>query len=552
MKKKLFFNRALSLLRKPTRRQFITYVLSAGGVYGLQRSDRLEGKEPNLASPATTAFVDPLPIAPIAVPVTPATFRPFPTRPLPSVLTIYDISMEQGLHSFHRDLPATSIWGYNGIAPGPTIIAEAGKTNLVRFDNRLPANDPIAIGLPITAIHRHGGFQAPEDDGYPFDFFRTGTSNDYLFPNPAEDSTLWYHDHAIDITAENVYRGLAGFYLIFDERDSLAGELDPNPDALRLPGRNVDGQRKYDIPLVFQDRRFDRNGALVYDSFDHNGFIGDKFVVNGKIQPYFDVEPRKYRFRCLNGSNARQYEFVLRDGNKDKPFDWVIGTDDRLLEHPIVDVESFRIASSERVQVVIDFSKYAGKEIFLVNRLAQTEGRKPDGVVSPGTPILKFRVSPNRVSDPSRVPATLRPIPADERPDVVLKQGVSVKRTFDFDRRGGAWTINGELFDENRISATPVQDEHEIWELTAGGGWEHPVHIHLTNFFVISRDGKTPPPLERGWKDVVVVGGQRGSVKILIKFSGFTGKYAFHCHTVEHEDARMMANLEVRPKRTAL
>ncbi len=545
-------HRAFSLLRKPTRREFITCAFSAGGAYSLQRASRLEGKEPNQASPATTAFVEPLPVAPMAVPISPPTFQTFPTRPLPPYLAIYDISMVQGFHSFHRQLPQTSIWGYNGIVPGPTIIAEAGKTVLVRFNNRLPPNDPVAIGLPITAIHRHGGFQAPEDDGYPSDFFRSGTTLDYLFPNPPEDSTLWYHDHALDITAENVYRGLAGFYLVFDDRDSLAGELDPHPDALRLPGRVVDGQRRYDIPLVFQDRRFDRNGVLVYDSFDHNGFIGDKFVVNGKIQPFFDVEPRKYRFRCLNGSNARQYEFVLRDGNADKPFDWVIGTDDRLLEHPIANVESFRIASSERIQVVIDFSKYAGKEVFLVNRLAQTEGRKPDGIVSPGTPVLKFRVSSIGVTDPSRVPATLRPIPPGERPEVVLAQGVMVNRKFEFDRRGGAWTINGELFDENRISATPLQDDHEIWELTAGGGWEHPVHIHLTNFFVISRDGKQPPPLERGWKDVVVVGGQRGSVKILIKFSGFTGKYAIHCHTVEHEDARMMANIEIRPKRKLL
>ena len=544
-----FIKRAVSALGKPTRRDIMKGGLTASGVFILQSTSGLEGKVWNKPSPNTTAFAEPLPIAPIATPIWPSTFQANPGRAFISPdVTIYEIDMTEGAHSFHHQLPQSSIWGYNGITPGPTILAEAGKDVLVRFNNRLPKNDPVGIGLPITAIHRHGGTQAPRDDGYPLDFFNSGGSQDYVFLNPPEDSTLWYHDHSIDITAENVYRGLAGFYLIFDELDSLAGELDPNPDALHLPGRMVEGARKYDIPLVFQDRQFDANGFVVYDTFEHNGFIGDKFAVNGKIQPFLDVEARKYRFRFLNGSNARQYEFILRDGKADKPFDWVIGTDDRLFEHPLAQIESFRIASSERVQVVIDFSKYAGKEILLVNRLAQTEGRKPDGIVSPGTPILKFRVSPNKVIDPSRVPDTLRRIPPDERPEAVLARGVTVKRVFEFNRQGGAWTINHELFDENRISARPREDEYEIWELTSGGGWEHPVHIHLSNFFVISRDGKQPPPLERGWKDVVVVGGDRGSVKILIKFSGFTGRYVFHCHTVEHEDARMMANFEVQPK----
>ena len=169
-------------------------------------------------------------------------------------------------------------------------------------------------------------------------------------------------------------------------------------------------------------------------------------------------------------------------------------------------------------------------------------------MVFPGTQILKFRVAAGKVADPSRVPDTLRLIPAAVHPAAVLARGVFVKRQFDFGRGGGAWVINGELFDENRISAKPVTDQYEIWELNSGGGWEHPVHIHLSNFFIISRNDKPPSPIESGQKDVVVIGGDRGSVQILIKFSGFIGKYVFHCHTVEHEDARMMANFEVQPK----
>lgn len=506
-----------------------------------------KGGEP--VSPPTTPFLAPLPIAPLASPATVSGFVPSPGRAIPANAVIYQIDIKAGLHSFHPQLPLNSIWGYNGHTPGPTFVADAGTPVLVRFTNLLPQNDPVGIGLPIQSIHRHGGFQAPQDDGYPADFFAIGGSKDYLFFNPPEDSNLWYHDHSLDITSENVYRGLSGLYLIFDERDSQLGELDANPNALRLPGQMVNGARKYDIPMVFQDRQFNADGFLIYDSFNHNGFIGDKFSVNGAIQPFLDVEPRKYRFRFLNGSNARQYEFVLRDGTADRPFDFIIGTDDRLLEHPLPNVEAFRIAPAERVQAVIDFSQYAGKDIYLVNRLEQTEGRKPNGVVYPGTPILKFRVAAGRVADPSKVPATLRPIPPDERPEAVLARGVRVKRQFKFGRGGGAWVINGELFDENRIDAKPVTDEYEIWEFDSGGGWEHPVHVHLSNFFIISRDGKAPPLLERGWKDAVVVGGDRGSAQILIKFSGFTGKYVFHCHTTEHEDARMMTNFEVQPKR---
>lgn len=548
-----FSNLHHKLIRRLSRRDLMMYgaatVSTTALLAALGSRQRLAASGGSLEpSPKLTPFIEQLPVPVIARPITPSSFLPDPPRALPADIRLYELTARQALHSFHRNLPLNSIWGYDGVLPGPTILAEGGSEYLVRYNNRLPANDPVGIGLPINSIHRHGGFQEPESDGYPGEFFLTGGSRDYLFPNPVEDSNLWYHDHSLDITAENVYRGLSGVYLIFNKTDSLAGELDPDPNALRLPGRMVDGVRKYDVPLIFQDRQFDRRGFLVYDSFNHNGFVGDTFLVNGKVQPYMDVEPRKYRFRFLNGSNARQYEFVLRDGNANRPFDYVIGTDSRLLEAPIADVESFRISSAERVQVVIDFAKYAGKTITVVNRLEQKEGRKPEGVVSPGTAILQFRVAAGRVADPSRVPPVLQPIPFDERPENVLKRGVQTRREFKWGRQGGAWAVNGQLYDENRIDAKPVLDEYEIWDLESGGGWEHPVHIHLSNFFIIDREGKRPPPLERSWKDAVVVGGKRGDARVLIKFSGYTGRYVFHCHTTEHEDARMMANFEVQPK----
>src|SRR5207244_516410 len=304
---------------------------------------------------------------------------------------------------------------------GPTVVSNrrsfpppnvTGKAPLVRFVNEL-VEGRHDIGEPITAIHRHGGFQNPEDDGYPLDTFCFGESRDYFYPNRAdagllqnEHSTMWYHDHAIDITAENVYRGLAGFYVSHNVLDT-GNETDP-PPALGLPSGD------FDIGLVIQDRLFDGNGFLVYDNFDHNGFLGDKFLVNGKIQPFLTVQRRKYRFRILNGSSARVYQLFL---SNDQPF-IAIATDSTLLERP-----------------------------------------------------------------------------------------VRVQRKFKFDRSFGAWTINGEFFDENRVDARPRVREPEIWILESAGGWVHPVHIHVADFFILSRDGKTPPPLEQGRKETVLIGG---------------------------------------------
>jgi FtsP/CotA-like multicopper oxidase with cupredoxin domain len=550
---------------KLTRRDLLRWGIVTGGAALLPGGARLSradsgssGSSDLPASPATRPFVVELRpgrgIPPIAQPVTLFDTRTDPAncvnvdgtrafhvsgpRVVPPNTEFYLIHERPGVHSFHPDLPQQVIWGYDGITPGPTFVAQSGTPQLIRFVNDLPENDPVGIGEPITAIHRHGGFQAPEDDGYPLDTFCTEQSRDYFFPNVPdngllqnEHSTNWYHDHAIDITAENVYRGLAGFYLYFNALDT-GNENDP-PPALGLPSG------EFDIGLVIQDKRFDRNGFLIYDSFDHNGFIGDKFLVNGIVQPYLKVKRRKYRFRILNGSNARVYQLYLSTG---EPF-VAIATDSNLLERPLA-VRSLRLAPAERIEIVIDF-KYAPSEVFLVNRLQQTDGRKPDGLVSPGTPLLKFSVQSGDVRDPSRVPATLLPVTVG--PAQLLPR-VRVQRRFKFDRSDGGWTINGEFFDENRINAKPRRGEPEIWIFESGGGWVHPVHIHLAEFFILSRDGMAPPPIERGRKETVLIGGDVGrEVKVLLKFDEFTGRYAFHCHNIEHEDMRMMGQFEVQP-----
>lgn len=510
--------------------------------------------------PATTPFVMELlpgrglpqiarPVAPFSTTADPGNcvnvdgtraFHVSPPRVVPPNTEFYLIHATPVSHVFHPALPPNLLWGYAGQIPGPTFVARSGTPHLVRFVNDLPENDPVRIGLPILAIHRHGGYQAPGDDGYPLDTFCSGQSRDYFYPNvPArgllqnEHSTNWYHDHAIDITAQNVYRGLTGFYLNFNSLDT-GNELDP-PPALGLPSG------EFDVGLVLQDKLFDANGFAYYDSFDHNGFLGNKFLVNGLIQPFLRVARRKYRFRILNGSNARFYDLALSNG---RPF-VVVGVDSNLLERP-VSVSSFRIGPAERIEVIVDFAGTAlGQKIQLINRLEQTDGRRPGDLVSPGTPLLQFTVHRD-ARDPSRIPDTLLPI--TEGPRELLPQ-VKIQRTFKFERVNGAWAINGEFFDENRINANPQRGTPEIWHLEAGGGWTHPVHIHLTEGFVLARDGVRPPPLERGRKDLVNVGAFYGNASILLKFdyefSPSPGRYAFHCHTIEHEDMRMMGQFEV-------
>jgi len=543
-----------------SRRDLLRWGIASGGAAALAGALRNSRGDSLPSSPPTTPFV--LELLPgRGIPPVKQTVAPFPTlrdtgdtvnpdgtkpfhvsgpRTVPKNTAFYKIHTREVAHTFHPQLPPNQLWGYDGSIPGPTIVSRSGTPQLVRFFNDLPQNDPVGIGEPINAIHRHGGFQAPEDDGYPLDTFSSGQSRDYFYPNRPDEglqqnehSTLWYHDHSIDVTGPNVYRGLAGFYPNFNSLDT--GNESDYPPALGLPSG------EFDIGLVLQDRQFDKNGFLIFDSFDHNGFIGDKFLVNGLIQPYLQVARRKYRFRVLNGSNARIYELALSNGQDFA----AIATDSHLLEHPVW-VKRFRIGPAERVEVIVDFSHTSLKdEIFLVNRLRQTDGRKPDELVSlsQGTPLLKFKVNRD-ANDKSRVPNAL--LPVTEGPLQLLPK-VKVQRRFEFERSHGAWVINGEFFDENRINAKPKRGVPEIWILESGGGWVHPVHIHLSEFFILSRDGASPLPLEQGRKDTVLIGGDFGSVMILIKFAEFTGRYVFHCHNIEHEDMRMMGQFEVQP-----
>jgi len=438
----------------------------------------------------------------------------------------------------------TPIWGFNGLYPGPTFLATRGRTTVVRCINRVDE---------ILSMHYHGGHTPPDSDGVPmlsfsntdrFDPTAPLGSRTYVYPNDNEfPSTFWYHDHGLDVTGPNVYRGLAGFFLL-QPNDTPADEAMKAVDAA-LPS----GYGTYDIPMVFQDRQFNADGSLLFDTFEHDGFIGDTFLVNGAVQPFLPVARRKYRFRWLNGSNARFYELFLSTGDTFTQ----IGSDGGLLPHP-VERSSIRIAPAERYEVVIDFSRYpVGSKVYLVNCLVQTNGRGPDDVdMNACVPLVQFRVNRNE-ADPSSIPDDLNPGAAEYidhylNPDNPLNPGLEIPvRTLMLERNRGAWQINAQFFDPSRVDIWETLNTQSIWSISnLSGGWVHPVHIHDMEFRLLDRDGVPPHPGEAGLKDVFIVN-QNETIRVMACWTGAknVGRYVFHCHNLEHEDMAMMGIFEV-------
>jgi FtsP/CotA-like multicopper oxidase with cupredoxin domain len=474
--------------------------------------------------PRPEPFQIPLPIPPVARPVR-----------SDGTTDYYEIVQREASVEILPGL-RTTIMGYDGIFPGPTIVSRSGRQAVVRHRNELP--------VPV-AVHLHGGHTPPESDGYPIDLVlptsgwepagghamhdtpgdTSDGERDYVYPLQQRAATLWYHDHRMDFTGPQVYRGLAGFHLVHDDEE----------DALRLPK----GER--DIPLMICDRAFNEDGSFRYPALDPSlrsspgvdadfmeGVLGDVVLVNGAPWPVLEVDAAQYRLRILNASNARRYRLALEPvPGEGAPF-VQIGSDGGLLERP-VNQSSIDIAPGERFDVVVDFSAFRpGSEVTFVNGLGE------DGTAR----VMRFRVS-RRASDDSRIPDTLSRI---ER----LDPAKAVRtRTWEF-RRGtvgghAGWTINGKAFDPSRMDARPRLGEIEIWRFATD--LHHPVHVHLDPFQVIDRRGRGPGQFDSGWKDTVDVRPAE-IVDVAVRFSDYRGLYMLHCHNLEHEDMAMMASFE--------
>ena len=397
---------------------------------------------------AAELFVPPIktPVALLDPPPDPASHQRYAEFPPKKFYEIRETEFQWRYHPQPPYDKGSWSWGFDGTTPGPTYHARYGEPVLVRRHNTLPTvgQSRVTFALPSTTSHLHNGHTASESDGNPQDWIDSGEFWDHHyanFPSGGDSreklSTLWYHDHRMDFTAANVYAGLAGFYLLFDEYDS-GDENDPNPTAWRLPSG------KYDVPLLMHDVLFDHNGQVVFNPFFTDGWLGDQVTINRRIRPRFQVERRKYRFRILNGGPSRFYQLFLSTG---KPF--LVVTGDGNFQPEPVRAESIYLSVAQRVDIVIDFSEYkVGDSIKLINRLEQNNGKGPSGrLLDPGDAVLRFDVIPSTGPDNSRVPDFFRPLPP-----IDLDQ-VKFQRTWDFDYDGGLWTINGRVFDPNRVDA---------------------------------------------------------------------------------------------------
>ena len=603
---------------------------SAGALLSLPALRAATGSASSLR-PVLTPFLDALPLPPqaLAIDWTPGNL-PWPIFDR-DVLEHVDRSQDKGKASFcrivsevrtvkfHHSLPATEIWGYRDDHPslqgkkwdyalGPTFRQYWPNHNrcagtIVRHVNNLPSmREHRGFGEPRCSVHLHGGHQESRFDGYPTDqtrpdgtidklTFEHGEHFDYAYylvdsgyfssgdhgAHFDRPSTMWYHDHIIDFTAQNVYRGLAGLFLMHDNPVLEPLAKDPFRDALREHTRDIGDETmaptvelphllqlpsgQFDIPLVLQEKTFGLNGELIYDVFNTDGFMGEKYLVNGMVQPFVEVKRRKYRFRFLNGSNARIYQLFLTDKNGRSYPMTQIATEGGLLSRPVVR-PSFLLGMAERIEVVIDFNQFPFpqfSELYIENRLLQDDGRGPNGkfekpeLALRGTQILKFILGAV-ADDPSRVPPELRPFHAIS----ALELGKAPVRTFIFDRTNGQWAINGKLAgDLSHVIAKPKLGVGEIWRLVnKSGGWWHPIHIHHGLVRVLKRNGKLPfdgtghdfgQSLERDGltrKDTVVLG-PNSEVDVYVLFEDYKGAFVFHCHNIEHEDHAMMARFDV-------
>ena len=432
------------------------------------------------------------------------------SRPLviPRVLTGSNITLTAAATDV-QILPGarTRMWTYNGSFPGPTIRRPTGQTTTVTLVNNLPS----AAGE--LTLHNHGNHSTTENDGQPDAFLAApgGGSVKYTYTGTEaggneRGATQWYHDHRMDVTGRNVWMGLAGMYIIDDPADPQT-----------LP------KGEFDVPLIITDRSFNANNQLTY-RFDSNGVTGNHILVNGVPQPYFKVGDRKYRLRILNASNSRSYDLALSNGQSFIQ----IGTESGLLPAP-VRRSRILIGPAERVDVVVDFARRLNQKIVLQNLAADGSLRQ----------LMQFRVTRD-LTDNSSVPTRLRPLPVLDSPSLVT-------RTFEFGRQriSGIWTINGQAFDPNRVDAQPKLGTTETWILQNKSGSNHIIHIHGIDQQLVSRDGAAPRPYERMKESWNLGIGE--TIVVKLKFTDNVGRFVFHCHILEHEDAAMMAQFEVVP-----
>jgi len=532
-----------------------------------------------------------------------------------------EIGMSEFSQNLHPDLPDTTVWGYNGSYPGPTIEAEKGETTYVKYKNDLPTDHLLPVDQTLhgshgnpdvrTVTHLHGANVNVKWDGWPDAWYTSdgrvgngpGTPNEgessvtYQYANEQPASTLWYHDHAVGATRLNVYSGLAGFYLLRDP---------DNQKAKDLPGGENDNDSEYEMPLVLQDRSFCNDGSLHYPASpdpdesqfpnpsNQPEFFGDTSVVNGKVWPVLEVDPRKYRFRMLNGANSRFYNvrFYKYDestntkiDDDDAPGFTRIGTDGGFLNQPETVNPPNRLLFSDarRHDVVVDFNGFEGESLILHNDAESPYGGENSGSDLPE--VMLFRVKDTDVDDLSEVPDGLGNVPnlvengesdVDNERFLTLEEATDQFGRLKLQLNGTDW--NPALDDEN-LQEKPTLGDTEVWHLVNNTPDTHPIHLHLVQFQVLGRNGFDTGIFdsnydgdnarqavetagftldnydvdEQAWYDTVSANpGEVTSIVVTFgevdgEFQDLTGVYPWHCHILEHEDHEMMLPYTVEP-----
>ncbi len=514
-------------------------------------------------TPATIErYVDPLPI-----------LRPLPPIETRGKTVRYRVRMVEFEKQLHAQLPPTRLWGYEGQYPGPVLEARRGTPVEVEWKNDLPLRHIFPIDPNIhgamppapqvrTVPHLHGSRTPSDSDGLPEKWFTPGQSSLYRYPNQQQAATLWYHDHALGITRLNVYAGLSGFYLLRDEQ-----ELDMN-----LPSG------PYEIPLLLQDRTLDSEGRLLYAPTNEDGttapqgvwapeFFGELPVVNGAIYPFLEVEPRRYRLRVLNGANSRFFSLYLNLAQRPTDIPSIvtfhqIGSDGGLLASP-AEIDRLLLGPAERADLLVDFSALEGKIVTLSNNAsspypgwAMLVQQHP-----PLSELMQFRVTLplSRMGKSFSLPSPVSVPRFDPSQSVATRDFVLTER-MDAQGKSLGVRINNKDYDDP-LTELPRLDSLEKWRFINMTDDAHPMHVHLVQFQILERRGfdtgafvqgrlqfvgapRPPAPSESGWKDTAVVN-PADVLTILVRFEGYTGRYVYHCHMLEHEDNDMMRPYEV-------
>jgi spore coat protein A len=572
-------------------------------------------------------FVDPLPVP-----------SRLPARAHDGQLTV---SIRAGVHRFHRDLPESRIWGFDGTVPGPTIEAERGQSLTVGWRNELDGPLPVLVtiapeasdadGVPVqrvpglsggtpdehvtalaghTVVHLHGGLTPASYDGWAENLFAPGQHAVFHYPMDQRAALLWYHDHVMGVTKYDVYAGLAGLWIIRDERERELGLPEGPP---------------FELPLLIQDRDFDLDergrltGRLVHKTDpDVMEAFAPFTVVNGKVWPVLEVQPATYRFRALNGSNARTYRLVLLH-NGEPELDRVsqIGTDHGLLRASVsVPPDGLVLASAERADLLVDFSDLdPGSELTLLNTAAAPfdgtsfpaadalDAADLDGLL-PYPQVMVFRViqgpvtrhrpprelatdyqppAPEALVDAPRRAIALVEHELDTEPNMLTMRELQIAPD---DQTGRVVAVtDGEQTTRHRVVASHFEDattffpmlgQYEIWQLINLTEDTHPIHLHLDPFQILSRRairheipqdgiedfdlaasvtlGRDPDDQldhtiddnERGLNDTIRVNPNE-IVEIAVRFTTYAGRYMYHCHILEHEDRDMMRPFVTMP-----